>query len=400
MSKYQNNVLMLASLFPLVEYDGGNGLNLFRLAKALAKDYCNLDVVAPSHYTVDDFQKMHGITVYRFRYWFTKRLQILSYGNGFMKNINDHFLAKLQIIPWFLSYYYLCRRLMKKKKYDAIHANFLNTAIVCALLPISSKITKLYTIRNPGLVDSKNALKIKLMQYVFDRMDQIVVNSNESKNKLLEKHSNIERKINVICGGVDKIRIDKSDFKYIREKYNIPLKTKVIISVGRLAKIKNFDYLINGFKKAIDSAKNFQLIIIGAGPEKNYLEKLIGDDKRIRLLGRINNLEVIKWYNASDLFVLTSSGDTGPIVILEALRAGLPIISTGVGYSLDFIKNGKNGFIIKKRDTEDLVEKLNIMSSYTKERIQGMSRYTKILFDSSNSYSQNSAYSYFNLYYK
>ena len=54
-------------------------------------------------------------------------------------------------------------------------------------------------------------------------------------------------------------------------------------------------------------------------------------------MGRINNLEDIKWYNASDLFVLTSSGDTGPKVILEALRAGLPIISTGVGYSLDFI---------------------------------------------------------------
>ena len=50
-------------------------------------------------------------------------------------------------------------------------------------------------------------------------------------------------------------------------------------------------------------------------------------------MGRINNLEVIKWYNAADLFVLTSSGDTGPIVILEALRAGLPIISTGDGYS-------------------------------------------------------------------
>ena len=380
------------------KYDGGNGINIFRLVKVLQKDYCNIDVVAPSHYSIQDFQNIYGINIYRFRYWFSKRKQVLSYGSGFMNNLNQIFLAKLQIIPWFLSFYYLCKMLNKRKKYDVIHANFLNTAIVSIFLTKYQNTMKLYSVRNPGLVDSNNLFKIKLMQYVFDKFDQIVVNSNESKNKLLKKHPNINNKINVINGGVDQIKVDKSDNNYIREKYNIPINTKIILSVGRLAVVKNFDYLIKGFKKAVGSSSNVQLIIIGGGPQKDYLESVARDDKRIKLLGRLNNLEVIKWYNASNIFVLTSSADTGPIVVLEALRAGLPIISTGVGYSLDFIIEGRNGYLIKKRNIEDLVEKLKLVLSLKNKELNAMSKFSKINFENSNAFSQNSARSYFSLY--
>ena len=116
------------------------------------------------------------------------------------------------------------------------------------------------------------------------------------------------------------------------------------------------------------------------------------------MLGRLNNLEVIKWYNASDVFVLSSSGDTGPVVILEALRAGLPIISTKVGYALDFIEDGNNGYFINKRDEEDLTDKLNKILNLSDKRLEEMSVYTKNIFSNSNSYSHNSARSYYSLY--
>ena len=251
---------MLMSSFPLVEYEGGNGVNFFRLAKAMVENNCKVDVVAPSHHSIDDFQLMSGIKVYRFRYWFNKHSQKLSYGHGFMKNLNDYTLAKLQLVPWFISYYIKCKSLIKKKNYITIHANFLNTAIVSTLLP--NHLKKLYSVRNPGLVDTNNSIKIKLMQYVFNRVDQIVVNSNESKNKLLKKHTNIAKKINVICGGVDNIELNKDDSNFIRNKYKIPKNSKIIISVGRLAEIKNFDYLIKSFKNVAKSIENLILVII------------------------------------------------------------------------------------------------------------------------------------------
>ena len=387
---------MLMSSFPLVEYEGGNGVNFFRLAKAMVENNCKVDVVAPSHHSIDDFQLMSGIKVYRFRYWFNKHSQKLSYGHGFMKNLNDYTLAKLQLVPWFISYYIKCKSLIKKKNYITIHANFLNTAIVSTLLP--NHLKKLYSVRNPGLVDTNNSIKIKLMQYVFNRVDQIVVNSNESKNKLLKKHTNIAKKINVICGGVDNIELNKDDSNFIRNKYKIPKNSKIIISVGRLAEIKNFDYLIKSFKNVAKSIENLILVIIGAGPEEEYLYNLAKGDNKIKLLGRLNNLEVIKWYNASDVFVLSSSGDTGPVVILEALRAGLPIISTKVGYALDFIEDGNNGYFINKRDEEDLTDKLNKILNLSDKRLEEMSVYTKNIFSNSNSYSHNSARSYYSLY--
>ena len=394
--KNNDRVLMLMSSFPLVEYEGGNGVNFYRLAKAMVANNCKVDVIAPSHHSIDDFQLMSGIKVYRFRYWFNKHSQKLSYGHGFMKNLNDYTLAKVQVLPWFISYYFKCKSLIKKKKYIAIHANFLNTALVSTLLPRNIK--KLYSVRNPGLVDTKSPFKIKLMQYVFNRVDQVVVNSTESKNKLLKKHSNLEKKINVVCGGVDDIELNKDDRSFIRNKYKIPKGGRIIISVGRLARIKNFDYLIKSFKNISKNIKNLFLVIIGSGPEKEYLENLTEGDKKIKLLGRINNLEVIQWYNASDFFVLTSSGDTGPIVLLEALRAGLPIISTKVGYALDFIENGENGYFINKRDEQDLTKKLNKILNLSETRLHKMSIYTKNLFSNSNSYSHNSACSYYSLY--
>ena len=58
---------MLMSSFPLVEYEGGNGVNFYRLAKAMVANNCKVDVIAPSHHSIDDFQLMAGIKVYRFR---------------------------------------------------------------------------------------------------------------------------------------------------------------------------------------------------------------------------------------------------------------------------------------------------------------------------------------------
>ena len=103
--KNNDRVLMLMSSFPLVEYEGGNGVNFYRLAKAMVANNCKVDVIAPSHHSIDDFQLMSGIKVYRFRYWFNKQSQKLSYGHGFMNQDIYKILQKnIYTLFFFLSF--------------------------------------------------------------------------------------------------------------------------------------------------------------------------------------------------------------------------------------------------------------------------------------------------------
>lgn len=123
--------------------------------------------------------------------------------------------------------------------------------------------------------------------------------------------------------------------------------------LGRLEKVKGIDYLLEAFKRLLDKEKNAELYIGGEGRMKEKVARFVkrhGLSDKIKILGWVNASEILP---KTDIFVLPSWEKGQPIALLEAMASGKIIIT-----SLDYIKNGKTGLLVKPKDAEDLYEKM------------------------------------------
>jgi glycosyltransferase involved in cell wall biosynthesis len=129
----------------------------------------------------------------------------------------------------------------------------------------------------------------------------------------------------------------------------------MIINVGNLRWQKSQKNLIKAFDMFVKRYPEFKLNIIGEGDLRNELEQLIYDlslEKKIKLMGNIQPKEINKLLNRSKIFVLSSSTEGSPKVVLEAMATGTPVVSTNVGNVLNTIKD--SGLVVSSDNPKDL----------------------------------------------
>lgn len=147
------------------------------------------------------------------------------------------------------------------------------------------------------------------------------------------------------------------------EKYNLQ-GLKTFLFVGRLVKLKNIDTLIRAFSEA--QLENAALLIVGNGPEKEELQKLVQTlPGNIHLVGGYEAEALYAWYNVASIFVLPSVKELFGAVTVEALIAGCKCIVSEIAGSSCLIEEGKNGYTFDPYDKAGLVKLLRIMATQT-----------------------------------
>lgn len=152
-----------------------------------------------------------------------------------------------------------------------------------------------------------------------------------------------------------------------------------IIAVGRLARQKRFDRLIEAFSLISDKYPEWYINLYGEGELRDTLENLI---KTKGLVGRINILNFVQdiytEYMKSQFLVLSSDYEGFGLVITEAMACGVPVVSTDCPFGpSDIIDDGKTG-LLAKMEVEDLAQKMEWMISHEMERrMMGEDAYKK-----------------------
>lgn len=126
----------------------------------------------------------------------------------------------------------------------------------------------------------------------------------------------------------------------------VPSDRKYVINVARLSSQKNHKLLIEAFSVFFKQNFGYDLLIVGAGPERHALEQLVD---RFKLSGHVHflgaRMDVGLCYRAADFFVLTSHIEGFALVCIEAMSFGLPVISTRVAGPDSYIIDGENGYL-------------------------------------------------------
>lgn len=132
---------------------------------------------------------------------------------------------------------------------------------------------------------------------------------------------------------------------------------RIITFAGRLSKEKGLEYLIQAAEILLDQHDNLLFLIIGDGPERDFLMQMIskkGLDNSIHMLGF--KKYIYSYLKISQFVILPSLTEGMPVVVLEAFALAKAVIASNVGGVAELIQDGINGLLVKPKDVEGLAK--------------------------------------------
>jgi len=254
-------------------------------------------------------------------------------------------------------------RICKERHIDIIHAH-LEKSIMLGIL--AGRICKVPVIINEhGPIFEKNMTLYNQFIKRFHNYAAAVIAVSQATADELTKKTNIKKdKIEVIYTAIDIARFDykKVSRKQARENFKVSENDIVIGFVGRLAKLKGVDILINAFKLLLDKSDKYLLLIAGNGPQRQSLELLaqrLGISQRVRFLGLCRNMPEL--ISAFDIGVMPSLHEPFGRVAIELMRMKVPVVCSGLAGLAELVIDGKTGIVVTENTPEgnrDGIEKL------------------------------------------
>lgn len=169
----------------------------------------------------------------------------------------------------------------------------------------------------------------------------------ESIAGLLQSYG-VTKKVHILPNPLDLARYEQIDHEIIRNRYGIG-RRKLLLFVGRIGREKNLDFLLRSFSLlAEEFGDDIRLMLVGSGAAEEMLKKLaaeLGLADRVIFTGAVNYEEIPLYYGAADLFVMTSTSEVKPLVFIESMAAGLPVVAVEASGSKDTFTSGYNGIL-------------------------------------------------------
>jgi len=166
-----------------------------------------------------------------------------------------------------------------------------------------------------------------------------------------------------IAPGIDVDHFIPTDASQLRKTLGLSDK-KVIVSVGRLVHRKGQDYLIEAMPEILKSVPQAHLLLVGEGPYREHLEKLVTQHKlerSVTFIGRIQYKELPTYICAGDIFAMPSRSrlmglevEGLGIVYLEASSCGLPVLAGNSGGAPDAVVHNETGLVVNGTDAQDI----------------------------------------------
>jgi glycosyltransferase involved in cell wall biosynthesis len=263
------------------------------------------------------------------------------------------------------STYKALKRLVSEQNFEIIHLHEKMSAYLFER-NMKQKLPLVFTCHNPisKMKTGEFFLKQQIKNFGFEWLEltaikkatSVITVSKLLKDELINREID-SHKLFYVPNGVDTSCYfpHKSDEK-IKQVYGIP--ERYVLFTGKLEKRKGAHVLLIALKMV-----PCNLVIVGDGPEKNSLKALCKSlqiEDRVLFLSGITSAELREIYCGALFFVLPSLAEGLPLVMLEAMSSGLPVISS-CNSAQDVIVDWDNGFIVTPNDVAGLADKMRVL---------------------------------------
>jgi len=349
-------VLMLTSTLPRWAGDAEPGF-ILDLARALNTDF-DIELVAPHAPGAARTERMQGVVVTRFRYWWP-RWQSVAYQGGMAWRIRQKPLRLVQL-PFFFAalVWTTMRRLRGETGIDLIHAHWLipqGLAAIVARLLANRRVPILCTSHGGDLFGLRGPLLTRLKRAILRRCDAISVVSRAMASKVREIAPGADAE--VIPMGTD-----------LRQRF-VPARGTVLQDparlafVGRLVPKKGLEHLLDALHELSRTPVPFSAEIVGHGPLADELAaraQALHLQDYVHFTGAVPHESLARHYQAAAIaafpFVEAADGDQEGfgLVMVEAMGCGCAVIASDLPAVRDVIRKGETGILVPPGDPHAL----------------------------------------------
>jgi glycosyltransferase involved in cell wall biosynthesis len=242
-------------------------------------------------------------------------------------------------------------RLIRSERPDLIHAHTAKAGIIGRVAGFLTHTPTVYTVHAWSFTAMQSQAMTSMCVWLergLKLMNQTLIDVSRFNFDMAEQKRVAPRDHRIIWNGVPDCP-QRATFG----KDGGPVK---IIMVARLAPPKDHCLLMDALATV---PRNWQCTFVGSGPDDEKIKthaQALGIDGDIRFLGDRDDIPEL--LADSHLFVLCSNSESLPISIIEAMRAGLPVLSSAVGGCSELVQDGKTGFLVKPGDVQQLRQRL------------------------------------------
>ncbi|MDS9466346.1 glycosyltransferase family 4 protein [Paracoccus sp. MBLB3053] len=249
---------------------------------------------------------------------------------------------------------------------DHIHAHFgTNSARVASYARMLGGPSFSFTVHGPEEFDRPEALdlsgKLALAEFC------VTVSSFGRSQMLRWARSDDIGKVKVVHCGLD--------LNHWKSPPALPDGPLHLVAVGRFAEQKGFGLLIRAFAQAWKADPSLRLSLVGDGELRREIETIISSERMtqaVRLLGWQDEAGVRTAMDAAHALVTPSFAEGLPVVIMEAMARGRPVISTYIAGIPELVRPGREGWLVPAGDSESLAEAMLAAAATSRERMAQM----------------------------
>ncbi|WP_054754512.1 glycosyltransferase [Piscibacillus salipiscarius] len=211
----------------------------------------------------------------------------------------------------------------------------------------------------------KGLICYHLYKWSFKNVDHFIVVSR-SFSEIMQNAFNVHpNAISTIWNGIDfseKVDgLNRFSLGFNDEDY-------IIIMIARLESVKRHWLAIEAFQQFLEVKPNGHLLLIGDGVEKDNVIKALSKndlDNHVHIIGYQE--EAVQYLEIADLFLLTSKSESFPLVLLEAARAKVPIVTTNVGDVKKLIPNDEYGTVVNEDSPKEIAQTMYQVATHNHE---------------------------------
>jgi glycosyltransferase involved in cell wall biosynthesis len=257
------------------------------------------------------------------------------------------------------------RKIIKKHQVQIIHTHDFKSDFYGLAATLFLKTKRLLTAHG----STRDSVIKKFYLFFTERIvykfyDRIIVVSEDVAAYLKKRHVDNNKMI-VIQNGLDPDILTYSDSEGTGSLFNsgvIHHTDRLFAVIGRLYPDKGHRFFLEAFSKLTAEFKNVKAILIGDGPNRSVLEKLVRNlklEKTVFVLGYKKSIK--PFYSRINYIVISSIREGLPYVLLEAMFLKIPVLATSVGDIPLLIKDDKSGYLVAPADSEALYQGMRKM---------------------------------------
>jgi len=374
-------ILGLTSSFPLGDgnTDGSFIFDHFSHLKVISDN--EITVLCPHSRGAKSFEQKNGLNIHRFVYFYPYALEYLAYDEGLPYKIMNSPLAKIQVPFFIMSELIYSIVFIWQKDIDLINSHWLiPQGLVGSICKKFFGITHIATVHSSEISVLKRIPFGKfLMSFIINHVDILVSVSSHRSNEILEflppiLAENARKKLRIVPMGTDVARnLNQQNKDAIKSKYGINSQY-VVLFVGRLVEVKGCIFLLENFSRVVKEICSIKLLILGNGPLESELKNYVssqGLHNNVMFMGFIEHDSMKDFYSIADIVVVPSIVDSYgyqeglPVVVIESLSCGIPVIGTNTNGIAEAIIDHHNGILVDPQNSEQIAEAIiNLLSNH------------------------------------